>query len=62
MLQCVEGFKHLFAPLLRCCDLDLYKQSIGLEDPELLARETVCMHRPNFMIMTHLLLLLFLYK
>lgn len=43
MLQCIEGLKHLCASLLRCCDLDLYKQSRGLEDPELLARETVCM-------------------
>ncbi|XP_010928055.1 calcineurin B-like protein 3 isoform X2 [Elaeis guineensis] len=41
MLQCLEGFKHFFAVLLKCCDLDLYKQSKGLEDPELLARETV---------------------
>lgn len=40
MLQCVGGF---FASLVRCCDLDLYKQSRGLDDPELLARETVCM-------------------
>lgn len=40
MLQCIGGF---FASLLRCCDLDLYKQSRGLDDPELLARETVCM-------------------
>ncbi|XP_073263252.1 calcineurin B-like protein 3 isoform X2 [Populus alba] len=38
MLRCVEG---LISTLLRCCDLDLYKQSRGLEDPELLARETV---------------------
>ncbi|KAK4750593.1 hypothetical protein SAY87_004075 [Trapa incisa] len=37
MIQCIEGFQTLF---LRCCDLD-YKQSRGLEDPELLARETV---------------------
>lgn len=43
MLQCIEGFKHLFTSLLRCCDLDIYKQSRGLDDPELLARETVCM-------------------
>ncbi|KAL6200604.1 calcineurin B-like protein 3 [Rosa sericea] len=41
MLQCIEGLKHLCASLLRCCDLDLYKQSRGLEDPEILARETV---------------------
>lgn len=44
MLQCMDGIKHLFASILQCCDLDLYKQSRGLEDPELLARETVCMH------------------
>lgn len=42
MLQCLEGFKPLFASLLRCCDIDI-NQSRGLEDPELLARETVCM-------------------
>ncbi|XP_044473653.1 calcineurin B-like protein 3 isoform X2 [Mangifera indica] len=41
MLQCIDGFKHVCASLLRCCDLDLYKQSRGLEDPEVLARETV---------------------
>lgn len=43
MLQCLEGFKSLLASLLRCCDLDIYNQSRGLEDPEILARETVCM-------------------
>ncbi|GMP64938.1 hypothetical protein CsSME_00025962 [Camellia sinensis var. sinensis] len=41
MLQCLEGVKHLCASLLRCCDLDLYRQSRDLEDPEVLARETV---------------------
>ncbi|GLT83740.1 hypothetical protein SLE2022_020120 [Rubroshorea leprosula] len=41
MLQWIEEFKSLFASLLRCCDIGLYKQSRGLEDPELLARETV---------------------
>ncbi|KAL6893520.1 hypothetical protein ACP4OV_007618 [Aristida adscensionis] len=40
MLQCLEGVKHLFGALLRCCDIDL-KQPKGLEDPEVLARETV---------------------
>ncbi|KAF8391697.1 hypothetical protein HHK36_024006 [Tetracentron sinense] len=41
MLHCLEGFKHLFTSLLSCCDFDLYKQPKGLEDPEVLARETV---------------------
>uniref|UniRef100_A0A0D9VWJ2 Calcineurin B-like protein n=1 Tax=Leersia perrieri TaxID=77586 RepID=A0A0D9VWJ2_9ORYZ len=40
MLQCLEGVKQLCGVLLRCCDLDL-KQPKGLEDPEVLARETV---------------------
>lgn len=43
MLQCVEGVKHLGASLLRCCNLDFNRQSRGLEDPEILAGETVCM-------------------
>jgi hypothetical protein len=33
--------KHLCGVLLKCCDIDL-KQPKGLEDPEVLARETVC--------------------
>ncbi|URE25698.1 Calcineurin B-like protein 3 [Musa troglodytarum] len=41
MLQCLEIFKHSLAVLLRCCDIDLYNQAKGLEDPEVLARETV---------------------
>ncbi len=41
MLQCLEGVKQLCGVLLKCCDLDL-KQPKGLEDPEILARETVC--------------------
>lgn len=41
MLQCFEGIKHLGASLLQCCDLD--RQPRGLDDPEILARETVCM-------------------
>ncbi|KAG0463628.1 hypothetical protein HPP92_019697 [Vanilla planifolia] len=39
--RCLEGFKNFFAVLLKCCDLDLYKQPRGLKDPEILARETV---------------------
>ncbi|KAL5981912.1 Calcineurin B-like protein 3 [Asimina triloba] len=41
MLQCLEGFGSLFAFLLRCRDRDLSKSTKGLEDPEVLARETV---------------------
>ncbi|KAM3311149.1 hypothetical protein ACQJBY_031679 [Aegilops geniculata] len=40
MLQCLEGVRHLGGVLLKCCDIDL-KQPKGLEDPEVLARETV---------------------
>lgn len=43
MTQCVDGFKHVCNSLFRCFDLEIYKQSGGLGDPELLARETVCM-------------------
>lgn len=41
MLQCLDWVKHLCAPLLGCCDLD--RQPRDLEDPEILARDTVCM-------------------
>ncbi|VAH94502.1 unnamed protein product [Triticum turgidum subsp. durum] len=40
MLQCLEGVRHLGGLLLKCCGIDL-KQPKGLEDPEVLARETV---------------------
>ncbi|KAF8683121.1 hypothetical protein HU200_044980 [Digitaria exilis] len=40
MLQCLDGVRHLCGVLLKCCDIDL-KQPKGLEDPEVLARETV---------------------
>ena len=43
MAQCIDGFKHLCTSVLGCFDLDLYKQPGGLGDPELLARDTVCM-------------------
>ncbi|KAI8557427.1 hypothetical protein RHMOL_Rhmol04G0010000 [Rhododendron molle] len=39
MLQCLDWVKHLCAPLLGCCDLD--RQPRDLEDPEILARDTV---------------------
>uniref|UniRef100_A0A453JSH7 Uncharacterized protein n=1 Tax=Aegilops tauschii subsp. strangulata TaxID=200361 RepID=A0A453JSH7_AEGTS len=41
MVQCLDGVKHLLAVLFKCCDLEL-KQPRGLEDPQVLARETVC--------------------
>lgn len=43
MTQCIDGFKHVCNSLFRCFDIEIYKQSGGLGDPELLARETVCM-------------------
>ncbi|KAG8502872.1 hypothetical protein CXB51_000691 [Gossypium anomalum] len=49
MLQCIDGLKHLFASVLQCCDIDLYKQSRGLVDPELLARETFLSPTENFL-------------
>ncbi|KAF7141112.1 hypothetical protein RHSIM_Rhsim06G0232500 [Rhododendron simsii] len=39
--KCLDGVKHFCAPLLGCCDIDLYGQSRDLEDPEVLARATV---------------------
>uniref|UniRef100_A0A6N2K0L0 Calcineurin B-like protein n=1 Tax=Salix viminalis TaxID=40686 RepID=A0A6N2K0L0_SALVM len=41
MVQCLDGLKHLCAAIANCCDAELYKQPRGLEDPEVLARETV---------------------
>lgn len=41
MLPCLDGIKHLLSAAVNCCDGD-YKQPTGLEDPEALARETVC--------------------
>ncbi|XP_062095998.1 calcineurin B-like protein 3 [Humulus lupulus] len=41
MLQWIDGFKHLFASLLRSFDLDLLNQSRNLHDPAVLAEETV---------------------
>jgi hypothetical protein len=43
MAQCLDRIKHFCAAVASCCDADLYKQNKGLEDPEALARETVCM-------------------
>ncbi|WVZ11292.1 hypothetical protein V8G54_015822 [Vigna mungo] len=41
MVQCLDGLKHLCATLVNCCDADSSKQPRGLENPEVLARETV---------------------
>ena len=41
MVQCLDGVRQLVAVLFRCFDLEL-KQPRGLEDPQVLARETVC--------------------
>ncbi|XP_054779187.1 calcineurin B-like protein 3 isoform X2 [Prosopis cineraria] len=43
MLQFLEGLKQLFVAAINCCNSDVSKQTTGLEDPEALARETVCM-------------------
>lgn len=43
MVQCLEGIKHFCAAIANCCDADTSRQPRGLQDPEALARETVCM-------------------
>jgi hypothetical protein len=43
MVRCLDGLKHLCAAIVDCCGTDLYNQPKGLQDPEALARETVCM-------------------
>ncbi|GJM95263.1 hypothetical protein PR202_ga11975 [Eleusine coracana subsp. coracana] len=40
MVQCLDGVRQLLAVLLKCCDVEL-KQTRGLDDPQVLARETV---------------------
>jgi hypothetical protein len=45
MVQCLDGVRQLLAVLLNCCDVEL-KQPRGLEDPQVLARETVCKRPP----------------
>ncbi|KAK2412965.1 calcineurin B protein [Trifolium repens] len=41
MVQCLDGLKHLCAAVVNCCESDSLNQPTGLENPELLARETV---------------------
>ena len=43
MLRCLDGVKHLLSAVVNCCESEIYKQPRGLENPEALARETVCM-------------------
>ncbi|KAK2984255.1 hypothetical protein RJ640_010214 [Escallonia rubra] len=43
MLQCLDGLKHMLSVVANCCEGD-YKQPWGLENPEALARETVCFY------------------
>ncbi|KAL8160886.1 hypothetical protein V2J09_012375, partial [Rumex salicifolius] len=38
---CLEGFKRALSAVVSCCDTELCKAPRGLENPELLARETV---------------------
>lgn len=42
-MQCLDGLKHLLSAIVNCCDSEIYKQPRGLDSPEALARETVCM-------------------
>lgn len=48
MVQCLDGLKHLCATVVNCCDTDFHKQPRGLENPEALARETVCISSSLF--------------
>ncbi|XP_066380701.1 calcineurin B-like protein 2 [Miscanthus floridulus] len=41
MVECLDGVRQLLAVLLKCCDDVELKQPRGLEDPQVLARETV---------------------
>lgn len=42
-MQFLDGLKHLLSAIVSCCDSEIYKQPRGLDSPEALARETVCM-------------------
>jgi serine/threonine-protein phosphatase 2B regulatory subunit len=53
MVQCLDGVRQLLAVLLNCCDVEL-KQPRGLQDPQVLARETVCKPNPLSSLLLHL--------
>ncbi|THG13953.1 hypothetical protein TEA_024822 [Camellia sinensis var. sinensis] len=40
-VACLDGVKHMLSVVVNCCDSDLSKPPRGLENPEVLARETV---------------------
>jgi len=44
MAQCFDGLKQLYTAVINFCNADLIQQQPrGLQHPEALARETVCM-------------------
>lgn len=47
-MQFLDGLKHLLSAIVSCCDSEIYKQPRGLDSPEALARETVCMSSETF--------------
>lgn len=50
MLRFLEGFKHLFAAVVSYCDSDIGPRARGLQNPEALARETICMYRSGLLL------------
>jgi len=45
MVRCFDGLKQLYTAVINFCNADLYQQqqARGLQHPEALSRETVCM-------------------
>lgn len=43
MVHCLDGLKQLYIAVINFCDADLCPEPRGLQHPEVLARETVCM-------------------
>lgn len=42
-MQCLAGLKHVLSSVISCCDSENCNLHRVLENPEALARETVCM-------------------